>query len=52
MCYLFVTGTPASQKQLQDILRQHCDGNRNIIHTCIAMCVPTSNKDYDAGLCL
>lgn len=37
----------AGQKQLEDILNEHCDGNRNILHTCVAMCVPTSNKDYD-----
>ncbi|XP_033727140.1 E3 ubiquitin-protein ligase UBR5-like isoform X1 [Pecten maximus] len=40
-------GTASSQKMLQDVLREHCDGNRNIMHTCVAMCVPTSNKDYD-----
>ncbi|VDH90552.1 E3 ubiquitin-protein ligase EDD1, partial [Mytilus galloprovincialis] len=40
--------TPGGQNQLKDILHEHCDGNRNIIHTCVAMCVPTSNKDYDA----
>ncbi|KAJ8321996.1 hypothetical protein KUTeg_000467 [Tegillarca granosa] len=34
-------------KYLQDVLQEHCDGNRNILHTCVAMCVPTSNKDYD-----
>ncbi|XP_052085872.1 E3 ubiquitin-protein ligase UBR5-like isoform X2 [Mytilus californianus] len=40
--------TQGGQNQLKDILHEHCDGNRNIIHTCVAMCVPTSNKDYDA----
>ena len=34
---------------LQDIFKEHCDGNRNILHTCVAMCSPTSNKDYDQG---
>lgn len=33
----------------QDITKEHCDGNRNILHTCVAMCAPTSNKDYDQG---
>ncbi|XP_078331394.1 E3 ubiquitin-protein ligase UBR5-like isoform X2 [Crassostrea virginica] len=37
----------AGQKMLQDIFKEHCDGNRNILHTCVAMCSPTSNKDYD-----
>lgn len=32
-----------------DITKEHCDGNRNILHTCVAMCAPTSNKDYDQG---
>ncbi|KAL3890879.1 hypothetical protein ACJMK2_003152 [Sinanodonta woodiana] len=36
------------QKTLQDILQEHCDGNRNILHTVVSMCVPTSNKDYDS----
>ncbi|KAK3087035.1 hypothetical protein FSP39_000732 [Pinctada imbricata] len=42
------TSTAQPMKTLQEILREHCDGNRNIIHTCVAMCIPTSNKDYDA----
>lgn len=33
----------------QDITKEHCDGNRNLLHTCVAMCAPTSNKDYDQG---
>lgn len=37
----------AVQKMQQDITKEHCDGNRNILHTCVAMCAPTSNKDYD-----
>ncbi|XP_062606641.1 E3 ubiquitin-protein ligase UBR5-like isoform X3 [Saccostrea cucullata] len=37
----------AGQKILQEIVKEHCDGNRNILHTCVAMCIPTSNKDYD-----
>ncbi|KAK6168099.1 hypothetical protein SNE40_021993 [Patella caerulea] len=38
----------ANQKLLKDILSEYCDGNRNIIHMTVAMCVPSSNKDYDA----
>ncbi|KAL4218424.1 E3 ubiquitin-protein ligase ubr5 [Mactra antiquata] len=36
-----------NQKLIQDLLQEHCDGNRNVIHTCVAMAVPTSNKDTD-----
>ncbi|XP_074657055.1 E3 ubiquitin-protein ligase UBR5-like [Tubulanus polymorphus] len=31
-----------------DIIRERCDGNRNIIHTCVTMCTPTSNKENEA----
>lgn len=40
-------------EQIQIILNERCDGNRNIIHACVAMCSPTSNKDpvdNDLGL--
>lgn len=37
----------ANQKAVQELLQEHCDGNRNILHTIVAMCVPTSNKDAD-----
>ncbi|XP_060590423.1 E3 ubiquitin-protein ligase UBR5-like isoform X1 [Ruditapes philippinarum] len=37
----------SNQKVVQDLLQEHCDGNRNILHTCVAMSVPTSNKDSD-----
>lgn len=30
---------------LSNILRERCDGNRNIFHACISQCAPTSNKD-------
>lgn len=30
-----------------DVLKEHCDGSRNIIHMCVNACIPTSNKDYD-----
>ncbi|XP_046357083.2 E3 ubiquitin-protein ligase UBR5-like isoform X2 [Haliotis rufescens] len=36
------------EQKLQEIIREHCDGSRNILHTTVAMCVPTSNKDYDS----
>lgn len=33
--------------QIQNILGEKCDGNRNIFHTCVSMCSPSSNKDTD-----
>ena len=32
---------------VQAILEERCDGGRNIIHTLVSMCQPTSNKDPD-----
>lgn len=32
------------------ILRERCDGNRNLLHACVSMCAPVSNKDHEAGL--
>lgn len=33
--------------QITSITNERCDGNRNILHACVAMCSPTSNKDAD-----
>ncbi|XP_038119605.1 E3 ubiquitin-protein ligase hyd isoform X3 [Culex quinquefasciatus] len=35
------------KSQLMSVISEHTDGNRNIIHACISMCSPTSNKDSD-----
>ncbi|KAG8228758.1 hypothetical protein J437_LFUL008199 [Ladona fulva] len=32
---------------LSSILNERCDGNRNIFHACVTMCMPTSNKEGD-----
>ncbi len=32
---------------MQSILEERCDGGRNIFHTAVSMCQPTSNKDSD-----
>lgn len=45
----FCSDSGAGQRMQQDITKEHCDGNRNLLHTCVAMCAPTSNKDYDQG---
>ncbi|XP_058797650.1 E3 ubiquitin-protein ligase hyd isoform X2 [Phymastichus coffea] len=36
--------------QMQSILNERCDGNRNILHACISMCAPTSNKENEQGI--
>lgn len=36
-----------SKSQINSILNERCDGNRNIIHACVSMCSPASNKDND-----
>lgn len=36
-----------SKSQIAAILNERCDGNRNILHACVSMCSPTSNKDND-----
>lgn len=30
---------------LQTFLGHRCDGNRNILHACVSVCFPTSNKE-------
>lgn len=35
--------------QIQMILKERCDGNRNILHACVNMCSPTSNKETEQG---
>ncbi|XP_053600812.1 E3 ubiquitin-protein ligase UBR5 [Plodia interpunctella] len=37
----------ANKQQMLAILQERCDGNRNIIHACVHMCAPTSNKEPD-----
>ncbi|XP_037871964.1 E3 ubiquitin-protein ligase hyd isoform X5 [Bombyx mori] len=36
-----------NKQQIVSILQERCDGNRNILHACIHMCAPTSNKEPD-----
>ncbi|KAJ2943793.1 hypothetical protein O0L34_g8113 [Tuta absoluta] len=39
--------TDANKQQILNILQERCDGNRNILHACVHMCAPTSNKEPD-----
>ncbi|XP_028164187.1 E3 ubiquitin-protein ligase UBR5 isoform X5 [Ostrinia furnacalis] len=39
--------TDANKQQILSILQERCDGNRNILHACVHMCAPTSNKEPD-----
>ena len=38
-----------TSKLVGEVLKEHCDGNRNILHMCVNACIPTSNKDYEQG---
>ncbi|GAB0097413.1 E3 ubiquitin-protein ligase hyd [Sergentomyia squamirostris] len=38
------------KSQITNILAERCDGNRNIIHACVSMCSPSSNKDNDQDI--
>lgn len=38
-------GVAGAASALQGVLAERCDGNRNILHACVTMCVPTSNKE-------
>ena len=37
----------AQSATAQSIVNERCDGGRNVIHACVSMCSPTSNKDAD-----
>ncbi|XP_026324159.1 E3 ubiquitin-protein ligase UBR5 isoform X3 [Hyposmocoma kahamanoa] len=37
----------SNKQQVLSILQERCDGNRNILHACVHMCAPTSNKEPD-----
>eukprot|EP00095_Tigriopus_kingsejongensis_P009543 maker-scaffold114_size351134-snap-gene-1.12 protein:Tk09543 transcript:maker-scaffold114_size351134-snap-gene-1.12-mRNA-1 annotation:"e3 ubiquitin-protein ligase hyd" len=39
--------SPNTIETVQRILEERCDGGRNIFHTAVSMCQPTSNKDPD-----
>lgn len=39
--------TKSNPTIIQNVLSERCDGNRNILHACVNMCTPTSNKDGD-----
>ena len=37
------------ERRIDQMLSERCDGNRNILHACVAACAPSSNKDLDSG---
>lgn len=47
--YYFVDAN-IREKSIDGMLAERCDGNRNIIHTCVAMCAPLSNRDNETGI--
>uniref|UniRef100_A0A1B6DHC7 HECT-type E3 ubiquitin transferase n=1 Tax=Clastoptera arizonana TaxID=38151 RepID=A0A1B6DHC7_9HEMI len=40
---------PKNNEMIQSILQERCDGNRNVLHACVSMCTPISNKEVDTG---
>ncbi|XP_069354271.1 E3 ubiquitin-protein ligase UBR5 isoform X7 [Maniola hyperantus] len=40
----------SNKQQILAILQERCDGNRNILHACVHMCAPTSNKEPDIAV--
>ncbi|KAL8591738.1 hypothetical protein ACOMHN_032280 [Nucella lapillus] len=42
-----IKASSSSNKLMTEVLKEHCDGNRNLIHMAVNACIPTSNKDYD-----
>ncbi|VVC25628.1 Hypothetical protein CINCED_3A013222 [Cinara cedri] len=34
---------------LSQILAERCDGNRNLLHACVSVCAPISNKEQEEG---
>ncbi|BFZ21562.1 hypothetical protein BsWGS_24601 [Bradybaena similaris] len=40
-------GSSVRGQRLQEVLQEHCDGNRNLLHMCVAACIPQSNKECD-----
>lgn len=32
---------------LSQILAERCDGNRNLLHACVSVCAPISNKEQE-----
>ncbi|XP_022162662.1 E3 ubiquitin-protein ligase UBR5 isoform X4 [Myzus persicae] len=34
---------------LSQILAERCDGNRNLLHACVSVCAPISNKELEEG---
>ena len=38
-------GPTVKEQRIQALLAERCDGNRNIIQACVAMCTPQSNTE-------
>jgi len=34
---------------LSQILAERCDGNRNLLHACVSVCAPVSNKELEGN---
>ena len=47
---VFVLDTASNEKRVAEILNERCDGNRNVIQACVAMCTPQSNSENNDPL--
>lgn len=45
MCVFIDNGELLSQ-----ILAERCDGNRNLLHACVSVCAPISNKELEGNI--
>ena len=46
---VMVSDAIVRERNIDQMLSERCDGNRNILHACVAACAPSSNKDLDTG---
>lgn len=46
---MFFTDGNEREQQVAALVQCHADGNRNLLHVCVSMCAPISNKDLEPG---
>ena len=47
--FLCLSDPSTAEIKLKRLLQEHCDGNRNIFHTAVTICIPSTNKDTETG---
>ena len=48
-CIFVTIDLTVREGRIQELLQERCDGNKNILHACVAMCAPLNNKDNEGG---